>query len=189
MTLFDSLYAQGLRAIREPRAAAADILALGVPFQIVLSTLVLLAILSVLLDTLLFAVMGNVEVETQPFRSLVVYLAITGVFSLVVTLVGRWFGGLGSIEDALLLVAFLQAMLLPASALQVVLALVSPDLAVLFIFGVALFLFWIQVNFVAALHGFQSLGRAFAVTLIASFIVAFAVAPFTVPETMSMSDV
>lgn len=188
MTLLDSLYAQAVRALREPRAAAADVLALGVPRETVLPALILVAIISVFLDTALFAVMPDVDATFAPFRSIVFYLAVAGLFAFVISFVGKWFQGVGSIADALLLIVFLQAMLLPASAVQIVLALISPQLAVLFIYLVALFLFWIQVNFVAALHGFNTLGRAFAVTLIASFIVAFFLAPFF-QQSMSMTDV
>ncbi len=189
MTLIESLYAQGIRAFREPRAAAADIMALGVPREVVIPALFLVAILSVLLDTALFAAMPEVNVESAPFRSLVFYVAIAGTFAFVITFVGRWFQGVGTIEDALLLVVFLQAMLLPASAIQLALALVSPNLAVMFIFVVALFLIWVQINFVAALHGFSSLWRAAAVTVISSFIVAFVAAPFMAASTVSVSDV
>ncbi len=189
MTLIESLYAQGVRALREPRAAAADVLALGIPREVVVPTLVLIAIVSIFLDNALFAVLPTVETVASPFRSLAVYLAAAGLFAITITFVGRWFGGMGKFEDALLLVAFLQAMFLPASAIQVVLAVLSPSLAVLFMLCVLLFLLWVQVNFVAALHGFATLGRAFAVMLVASLLVAIVMLPFTVPTTMSLSDV
>ncbi|MEO0916125.1 MAG: YIP1 family protein [Pseudomonadota bacterium] len=189
MTLLDSLYAQGLRAVREPRAAAADILALGVPREVVLPALVLVAILNVLLDTALFAAIPDIEITSAPLRSLVFYLAVASAFAFVLTFVGKWFEGVGNFEDALLLTVVLQAMMLPATAIQVALAFVSPDLAVLFLFVVVLFIVWIQINFVAALHGFSTLGRAVAVTLIASFIVYFIASPFMAGPTPSAADV
>ncbi len=189
MTLIESLFAQGVRALREPRAAAADIIALGVPREVVVPALFLVAILSVLIDTALFAAMPEIGAPRSPFRSLVFYVAVAGAFAFVVTFVGRWFQGVGTLENALLLIVFLQAMLLPASAVQLVLAMVSPNLAVMFIFVVALFLVWIQINFVAALHGFSSLWRAAAVTVLSSFLIAFVAAPFIAAPEVSLSDV
>ncbi|MEL7462414.1 MAG: hypothetical protein AAGJ39_15805, partial [Pseudomonadota bacterium] len=42
----------------------------------------------------------------------------------------------------------------------------------------AIFLFglWVNVNFVAALHGFPGLGKALGVLVLASFVVAFVMA-------------
>ncbi len=189
MNLVESLIAQGVRAFREPRAAAADILAMGVPKEVVIPALFLVAILSVLIDTALFAAMPEIGAPRSPFQSLVFYVAIASAFAVVVTYVGRWFQGVGKLEDALLLIVFLQAMLLPASVIQLLLAMISPNLAIMFIFVVALFLVWIQINFVAALHGFSSLWRAAAVTVAASFVVAFVAAPFLAPAEVSLSDV
>jgi len=181
MTLIESLYAQGIRALRQPRAAAADVLQLGVPREALAPALLLVAVLAVLLDYGLGFAIPDVTLAGSPFRMLFIYMAVTVAFSVAVTVVGRWFGGSGTFEDALLLTIFLQAMLIPASALQIVLALVVPFVALLFIFAVAVLLFWIQVNFVAALHGFSGLGRAFAVTLIVSFAVALLLTPFILP--------
>ncbi len=189
MTLIESLYAQGIRAFREPRAAAADIMALGVPREVVVPALFLVGILSVLIDTALFAAIPELGLERSPFRSLVFYVVIAAFFAFVVTFVGKWFQGVGTLDNALLLVVFLQAMLLPASIIQLGLALVSPNMAVMFIFVVALFLIWVQINFVAALHGFSSLWRAAAVTVLSSFIVAFVAAPFIAAPELSVSDV
>lgn len=189
MTLLDSLYAQGVRAIREPRAAAADILALGVPRDVVLPALVLVAILNVLLDTALFAAIPDIEITSAPLRSLVFYVGVACGFAFILTFVGKWFQGVGSFDSALLLTVVLQTMILPATVVQVVLALFSTELAILFLYAVVLFMVWIQINFVAALHGFSSLGRAVAVTLIASFIVYFIAAPFMAGPVPGVSDV
>ncbi|MEM7719902.1 MAG: YIP1 family protein [Pseudomonadota bacterium] len=189
MTLLDSLLAQGVRAVREPRAAAADILALGVPRDVVLPALVLVAILNVMLDTALFAAIPDVQITSEPLRSLVFYLCVASGFALILSFVGKWFQGVGNFEDALLLIVVLQAMILPATAIQVMLALFSPSLAILFLYAVVLYMVWVQINFVAALHGFSTLGRAVAVTLIASFIVFFIAAPFMAGPAPGVSDV
>lgn len=188
MTLIESLYAQGVRALREPRAAAADVLQLGFPKAALAPSLLLVCVLSVILDVALTAVLPEVTPRTTPFQTLFFYALTAVAFSMVVTVVGKWLGGVGKFEDSLLLIVFLQAMLLPASVLQLLIAIVSPQLAVFFMLAVAVFLIWIQVNFVAALHGF-TLGRAFVVSLISSVAVALIASPFLVTEPMVVSDV
>jgi hypothetical protein len=189
MTLIETLLAQGVRTLREPRAAAADVLQLGVPREALAPALLLVAVLAVLLDYGLGMAVPDVSLAGSPFRMLFIYVAVTVAFSVTVTIVGRWFGGGGTFEDALLLTVFLQALLIPASALQIGLALVSPGLALIFILLVAVFLFWVQVNFVAALHGFPSLARAFVVTLIVSFVIALLVTPFLAPPAGGLTNV
>ncbi len=189
MTLIESLIAQGVRALREPRAAAADILALGIPREALVPGLLLISIIGVVLDTVLMAAIPEVGLHQSPFRTAVFYMTTSVVFSLSLAQVGKWMGGLGGFQDALTLVAFMQAMLLPASAVQIVLAMASPQLAMVFMIGVGVFLIWVQINFVAALHGFRSLGRAFVVTLIASFVAFLIAAPFFTISAVEVSDV
>ena len=87
-----------------------------------------------------------------------------GVFLLVVALlhhVGRFFGGRGSFDGALILVTWLQFIFFLVQMLQVAVFLVSPVFAGLIaMLSVVLFL-WMLVNFTAELHGFGSLGLVF----------------------------
>ncbi len=189
MTLIESLIAQGVRAFREPRAAAADILALGIPREALVPGLMLISIVGVLLDMGLTAAIPEVGLQQSPFRTVVFYMVTAVAFSFGLVQVGKWMGGQGGFQDALILVVFMQAMLLPASAVQIVLAMASPQLAMIFMFGVAVFLIWVQVSFVAALHGFRSLGRAFVVTLIASFVAFLIAAPFLTISSVEVPDV
>lgn len=189
MTLIDSLFAQASRVWREPRASAADILQLGVPSTALMPALLLVVVISVIFDTLLSIVMIGPDQTSAPFRLALIYMVIVALFSVVLTGVGRMFGGNGTFPNALMLAIFLQALLVPASAIQLVLAIISPQLAFLFIFVVAAVFIWLQVNFVAALHGFEKLGRAFMALLIASFIVALATLPFLAPEMPVPADV
>ena len=192
MTLLESLYAQGVRALREPRAAAADVLALGIPREALVPGLFAVVAISVILNTISEMLAPSPFVVITPFQMMVLLTVMMTAFSFAVAKTGQYMGGLGTFQDSLLLMIFLQAMFLPAVALQIVLFVIFPALAGLFILVVMVFLTWVHVNFIAALHGFPTLGKAFGVLLMAvvlTFFVLMFVAPFLVTQTGALSDV
>lgn len=183
MTLIDSLLSQGLRAFREPRAAAADVIALGIPREAMAPALFLVVVLSVILNSVIELLAPNPMIRMTPFQMSILVVVMMVAFAYTVFKAGQMMGGIGSFQDSLLLMVFLQALFLPAAALQVVLFFVSPGLAGLFIVAVMLFLTWVQINFIAALHGFSSIGPAIGVMIVAmvsTFAVMVLVAPFFV---------
>lgn len=172
MTLWDSLIAQGKRAFAEPRQSAADVLALGFPKEALAPALLLVVVISVLMS----AVSDMIVPAQEPisyFRMALLIMIIFTSFSLAIAQVGKMLGGVGSFADSLLLAIFFQAIFIPVQAFQIVLMLLSSELAALLAFAIIVFGFWINVNFIAALHGFQTLGRALGVLLLASVAVAF----------------
>lgn len=192
MTLIESLYAQGVRALREPRAAGADIIALGIPREALAPALFAIVAISVILNTASEALAPSPFVIITPFQMAILLTVMMVVFSFAIAKTGQFMGGLGVFQDALLLMIFLQAMFLPAVALQLVLALVMPALAGLVMLVVMIYLTWVHVNFIAALHGFTSLGRAFGVLLmsvVVTFFVLMFIAPLLVTPTGVLSDV
>ncbi|MDG4648897.1 Yip1 family protein [Roseibacterium sp. SDUM158017] len=83
--------------------------------------------------------------------------------------IGRFFGGTGSLEEAALLVIWLQFIFICVQVVQIVAIVIVPPVAGLVtILAIGLF-FWLLVNFIAVLHGFTSLGLVFVVTLLAGF--------------------
>ena len=176
MTLLDSLVSQGFRAFREPREAAADVIALGVPREVLVPALTVIVILSVLLNAVGEMVAPTPLAAITHFQMSVFLLILFVSFAAAVYKVGQALGGLGEWQDSLLLAIFFQAVFLPAQVLQVLLIIVLPPVASLF--GLAIFLFglWVNVNFIAALHGFPSLAKALGVLVLASFVVAFIMA-------------
>jgi hypothetical protein len=83
--------------------------------------------------------------------------------------IGRFFGGTGSLEEAALLIIWLQFILLCVQVVQLAAIVILPPVAGLItILAIALF-FWLLTNFIAVLHGFQSLGMVFVTTLFAAF--------------------
>lgn len=192
MTLIESLYAQGVRALREPRAAGADIIALGIPREALAPGLFAVVAISVILNTVSEALAPSPFVIITPFQMAILLTLMMVSFSFAIAKIGQLMGGLGRFHDALLLMILLQVMFLPAVALQLVLSVVTPALAGLVTLVVMIFLTWVHLNFIAALHGFTSLGRAFGVLLlsvVATFFVLMFVAPLLVTPTGVLSDV
>ena len=192
MTLIESLYAQGVRALREPRAAGADIIALGVPREALAPGLFAVVAISVILNTVSEALAPSPFVIITPFQMAILLTLMMVSFSFAIAKIGQLMGGLGRFHDALLLMIFLQVMFLPAVALQLVLSVVTPALASLVTLVVMIFLTWVHLNFIAALHGFTSLGRSFGVlvlSVVATFFVLMFVAPLLVTPTGVLSDV
>ncbi|NNE88007.1 MAG: YIP1 family protein [Silicimonas sp.] len=172
MTLFDSLIAQGKRAFREPRQTAADVLALGFPREALAPALMLVVVISVLMSAA-SDMIAPPPVQISYFRMALLIMIIFTSFSFAIAQIGKMMGGVGSFADSLLLAVFFQAIFIPIQAIQVVLMAFSPELAAVLAFGIILFGFWINVNFIAALHGFETLGRALGVLILASIAVAF----------------
>ncbi len=192
MTLLDSLFAQAQRAYTEPRAAGADVLALGVPREVLVPALFTVVIFSVILNTISETLAPSPFVVITPFQMVMLLTVMLGVFSFAIAKAGQWLGGVGVFHDSLLLVIFQQAMFLPAVAIQLVLFIILPALAGLFILFVMIYLTWVQINFIAALHGFETLGRAIGVLLMAigmTFIALMFVAPFFVTTTGVLNNV
>ena len=192
MTLVETLYAQAMRAFREPRGAAADLISLGIPREALVPGLFLVVAISVILNTVSEILAPNPFIEVQPFQMAMMLMLVLLVFSFATAKTGQMIGGLGSFQDALLLMVFLQALFIPAVVLQILIFLVSPGLAGAFIVAVMIFLTWMHINFIAALHSFPNLGRAFAVLLMAMLVTFFAlmlIVPFFVTTTGALGDV
>lgn len=183
MTLIESLFAQGVRALKDPRGAAADVIALGFPREALVPALFLVVAVSVILNSVSEILAPNPLLQISPFQMAMVLMVMLVAFAFAVARAGRLLGGLGTFHDSLLLMIFLQALFIPAVIVQMVLFALSPGLSGLFFLGVVIFLTWVHINFIAALHGFGTLGRAVGVlvmAMIATFLVLAVVAPFFV---------
>ncbi len=172
MTLLDALIAQGLRAFREPRQAAADVLALGVPKAAIGPAFLLIVVLNVLLNSVSELVAPTPLADVPPFRIGMFIFILTGTLAVLVGKIGQWFDGAGTVADSFLIAIFFQAIFLPLQVLHVLLLVTSPFLAGVLQLAIFVVGIWININFVAALHGFPGLGKAAGVLFLASFAVA-----------------
>ena len=177
-----------MRMVREtlvaPRAGAAMVLGFGFAPIVGWLALLLMAIASTLLTHISFAMMAS-EAQVfwgnamgSPIRTAMLQWVVLLISVHAIHKIGRWRGGKGSLEGAVVLVAWLQFILLCVQILQLVAqALVPPLSDILGIIGLVLFL-WLLTNFTAQLHGFKSLGLVFfgivmtifAVSLVLGFV-------------------
>ena len=174
-TLF-TLLALARLSLKRPRDGARQVIALRLPPAVGWLGLGLAAVLSTLMVHLSFA-MQPADVQSffaaaiaSPLRTALLQAGFMGVAVVAVYRVGRWRGGHGRFDDALILVVWLQFVLLGLQAVQLVAYAVAPLLADLIGLATVALFFWLLTNFVAELHGFKSLGLVF-VGVLATLVV------------------
>lgn len=156
--------------LQNPRAAARHLIGWQLSLSTVWLVLALMAVLSALLATMSLLVApdqaepGMVEptilaVLQNPLQVAVLQAVVMVVMAMLAQGVGRMFGGLGNFADALVLIAWTEALLCLLQLAQIVLMVVSPSLATAVgLFGMVLFV-WVLSNFIAEMHSFASAGK------------------------------
>ncbi|MGR3755817.1 MAG: Yip1 family protein [Tranquillimonas sp.] len=168
-----------LRTLRAPQGEARRLMALDLPRDVLWQSLLLVVALSVILaelsDYALRLVYGDQiggGILAGPFVLAGLQLTLLIVMVHAIYWLGRAAGGEGRFEDAILVVVWLQFILVCLQAVQTVALVVLPPLAWLIgVLGLVLFM-WLLTHFIAAVHGFRSLGRIFAGILAAMLAVA-----------------
>jgi hypothetical protein len=173
------IMALGRETLRDPRSAAARLVALDLPMQVIWMALALVVVSSILLTQVMLGVVpapaGSPwgQVMQQPLRGVGIQAVFLVSIAAGIAYLGRLFGGRATFPDALLLVIWTEFILLGAQLAQLVALLTIPVVGlVIGILSLVLF-FWLIVHFTAYLNGFQSLGKVFAGVIIAMFAVAF----------------
>ena len=159
------------QALNDPREAAGTLLAMGVPRDALWPAFFLLITLSVIGMAIISAVSPPTPVAPVPPPPVILALItaiISGVSVWLVWKVGQAMGGTGRFDEALLLTVFLQAIIFAGQVVEFMLLLFLPLLAGLFSIAMIGFAIWLNVNFIATLHGFTSLWRALGCVLLAS---------------------
>ncbi|MDD8022459.1 MAG: YIP1 family protein [Paracoccaceae bacterium] len=168
-----------IRTLRDPRGAAAQILAMGLPMQARWLALGAVIALSALLGTLAEIMFSFVtKIDLGPSSPVPMALAqgallLYGAFAM--SFVGRWFGGQGRFADALLLLVWMEFVLILGQVVQVLMMVFFPLSAVVASALLLGMMFWLLVQFTAALHGFERLSTVSAgviVTFFASALVS-----------------
>lgn len=162
------------QAMTEPREAASTLLSMGVPKEAYWPAFFVLVALSVLVTEVLGMLSPGPEpiISPGPLAMAGLTAVISAVSIWAIWKVGRAAGGTGSFDEALLLTVFLQAMIFAGQVIELGLLILLPPLAGLFSVALIVFAFWLNINFIATLHGFSSLWRAFGVLVIATIGVA-----------------
>ncbi|MEO6299248.1 MAG: YIP1 family protein [Paracoccaceae bacterium] len=174
MTLNLSAFLQIARVSMErPREGARQILNLGLSTSEAWIVLALMAVASTLtaeLGTMLSPYPSEPMVSAvfaSPFMLALLQFTVMSCASMLMFALGRWAGGTGQFDGALVMVGWLQAILLLLQLVQLVVLLAFPVLAApVGLFGLVLF-GWLLTNFTAELHGFHALGKVFLCILAA----------------------
>ncbi|MDZ4395742.1 Yip1 family protein [Cypionkella sp.] len=172
--------------LQNPRAAARHLLDRQLPLSTIWLALALMAVVSATLTGVSMQIAPD-QVEPNflaMFKNPLQVAVLQGVAMVVMAMlaqgVGRMFGGSGRFADALVLIAWTEALLSLLQLGQIVLVLLSPSLAAaLGMFGIVLFL-WILSNFVAEMHRFASAGKVLGGIIATVLAVAFVMAVATV---------
>lgn len=97
------------------------------------------------------------ELLASPFSLAFVQAVGLAMMALCLHLMGRMAGGRGTLPQAVMVMAWLEVILILISVLQTVTLLVLPPLGLLLVVGGMILSLWLIANFVAELHGFDSL--------------------------------
>lgn len=166
--------------LHDPRRVARWLISLNVGLAHAVMALVLTVVLTASLSHISFQIFpAELPVEWLSLMQNPAELALfQGLFLLVIAMlatgIGRKFQGQGRIEDAVILLAWAQAVLLALQVVQMFFLLIFPPFAqVLGVFGVVLVL-WMISNFVAEMHGFESALFVFGGMLITLLVLSFA---------------
>ena len=175
--------------LQNPRAAARHLMDRQLPLSTVWLVLALMAVVSAVLSTVsLLLAPAQTEASViepnllamlqNPLQVAVLQAVVMVIMAMLAQGVGRMFGGRGNFRDALVLIAWTEALLCLLQLAQIVLLLVSPSLAAAIgLFGMVLFM-WVLSNFIAEMHRFASAGKVLfgiiATVLAVSVLIAIA---------------
>jgi hypothetical protein len=173
--------------VLNPREGARMVMQTKAPVQARWMALAIMAILSTVLLHLSFGMMpadaqGQIgPTMASPFSTALFQAAIILITTQAVYWIGRKLGGVGTFNDALILMVWLQFILL---ILQVVLIMVQvlflPLASVVSLLSVGIFI-WLLGNFVTELHKFQSVGKTVFGVLLTMIIMGFVLALVLMP--------
>lgn len=162
--------------VSDPRAGAAQILALHLSLPALRLAFGLVVVLSMIMGEVVVLITPPPPVDVFAMSPVVLGLlqaAFLFVIAHAITVVGRWFGGTGSFAGALALIIWLQFIFLCVQVAQLLAIVIMPPLAGLItVLAMGLF-FWLLVNFIAVLHGFTSLGMIFVATILTALGIIF----------------
>lgn len=175
------LVAAVLRTITRPQDEAEVVMAEGLPQSALWTMLAAVVAVSVVLGQgSLMLVDSDGGVMTNPYLAnpLLMFAVQMGILVVMIFAtfhIGQWLGGMGGFAPTIAVVTWLQFVLVCVQVVQSAALLLLPPVAdLLGIAGLVLFL-WLFTNFVAVLHGFQSLGLVFVMILMSAFGVTFVI--------------
>lgn len=166
---------------RDPAAAARVVLGLGLVKVELLLSLTLMTVLNAIVFSVFYQISSTQiaasEIFPAAYQSPTIYAVLTGGMSLltVITLLwsGRALGGRGTLDGFLAVITWLQVLRLAVQVVVLVLLFVMPTLAGMLAIAGNLWGLWILVHFINVAHGFENMGRAASVLVMAVMVGLF----------------
>lgn len=153
------------RSFTEPRSVAEYLLSLRISRNNLWLMLGLVSVLSALVLSGVSAVSPTPEnmqpIILSPWMAAVLVGVVMISLTFALYYVGQWMGGTGSLDDTMLIVAWHQGITVAFQVLQLVVVLFSPGLGALLNLAGIIFLFYVLLQFIDVLHGFESLAKSF----------------------------
>ncbi len=182
-----SLLSLAQLSAQTPREGARLVMQARVPTTARWVAFALMAIMSSVMAHLSFGMMPS-SAQSQmgsamasPFRTAIMQGVLMLVAVNAIVWIGRWRGGKGTFDDALILMVWLQFIMLILQVAQIVIQVLLPPLAeIVGIASIAVFL-WLLSNFVAEVHGFKSVGWTFFGVILSLLAMGFVLALVMVP--------
>ncbi|MBC9247166.1 YIP1 family protein [Paracoccus sp. 11-3] len=165
---FEAIKTLFLSTFRDPRGMAKWLIAQNFPIPARWIAVVLVAVVSALLSFFWQAIL-DARLPTEnaaaaspldyPLFTAAVQVAAIVISAAAMAFVGRLFGGKGRFEDAMVLTAWTEFVMIPVECVHLLLVLLLPSIASITGIAVVVLFFWLTVQFIMALHGFASAGK------------------------------
>lgn len=167
-----------VNTVRDAKAGAAEVLRLAPPRPVLWTAFALMVVLSLMMGEVVVMLMGEPEAGPLTGQSSLALGLMQAAFLFLmvfaITHIGQAFGGTGQFDGALALVTWLQFVFFLVQLFQLFLLIIAPPFAAMVtLIAIGLF-FWLLINFIAVLHGFQSTGMVFVMTLVSFLGILFA---------------
>jgi len=192
--MLSDIFKMVLSTLKDPRVAASNILAFAPTRQMLWLSMIVVVIISILMSEIanymLPVVLDNtiIVVMDIPLLAAGVLMFIMVVMIYCTHYIGQACGGNGRLDESFSVVIWLQSIMISLQLLQLLIIPFFPNLAVVFgLFGGVVF-FWLYINFVTVLHGFNSLGKVF-VGVIFSIVGVFFVLSLVVGALVSILQI
>ncbi|PTV94986.1 hypothetical protein C8J27_106255 [Rhodobacter aestuarii] len=111
------------------------------------------------LGEILFSLVTGIDLgpTASPVRLGLVQAGLMLYAAAALTIFGRQFGGQGNFAGAFAVIIWIQAILVGAQAVQVVVLTLFPVIGVLMTLTIFVLMIWLLIQFTAALHGFTNM--------------------------------
>lgn len=182
MTTLRDLAGLAALTIKDPIAAAHEVLAYNLRGNTAFMALALVAVINALLfglTNILVPPLGPIPVVFQsPFLFFGIVAGGVLVTAFALSRVGQLMGGIGTFADIFALLIWLQAMRAAIQGIVLVLLIIAPGFAAFLAFAAGIYGLWILVNFVSVGLQFYSLGRAAIALALSTVAIVFALVIF-----------